>query len=91
MTATDAEPPGAEIDIADHIHHGPSGEDWVVARVDGEHVYPAGWPVCRAALSDCTLIRKATATQRAQMLRERRNLPRGDSRHLADAQIEPQP
>ena len=73
-----------QIEIADAVHHGPSGEDWVVARVTETHVYPAGWPSCRAELADCKLLKKATPEQREQMLRDLRRLPRDDERHVAD-------
>lgn len=73
----------AQIEIADAVCHGPSGENWVVARVTGQHVYPAGWPPCRAEIADCRLIAKATEKQRAEMLRNLRKLPPGDERHIA--------
>jgi hypothetical protein len=60
------------IDIGDHIHHTPTGEDWVVKSVDETHVEPAGWPPCRAKLSDCRLIKKATPEQREEMRRKTR-------------------
>lgn len=72
-----------QIEIADTVHHGPTGEDWVVARVTDRHVYPAGWPPCRADLADCTLIGKATEKQRAEMLANLRKLPPSDERHIA--------
>ena len=33
-----------EIDTADHVHHAPSGEDWVVAYVRGDRLAWCGWP-----------------------------------------------
>lgn len=71
-----------QIEIADTVHHAPSGEDWVVARVTDKHVYPAGWPPCRAELTDCRLIEKATEQQRAEMLAELHRLPASDERHM---------
>jgi hypothetical protein len=51
-----------EIERGDTVHHGPTGEDWVVKRAgvdsDGAFVEPAGWPPCRARAADCTLIAK---------------------------------
>ena len=45
----------------DHVHHAPTGEDWVVKRSGedsaGDFVEPAGWPPCRARASDCTLLK----------------------------------
>lgn len=54
---------------ADCVHHGPSGEDWVLA-VDEEsgRVMPAGWPESMAEAEDCTLIKAATEAERAEML-----------------------
>ena len=72
-----------QIDIGDHVHHAPTGEDWVVARVTANHVYPAGYPPCRAELSDCTLIRKASDTERQSMLKSCRRLPANDERYIA--------
>lgn len=73
-----------KIEIADAVHHGPTGEDWVVARVTEKHIYPAGWPPCRADLADCKLLTKATPEQRERMLRDLRRLPHGDERRTAD-------
>jgi hypothetical protein len=58
------------IDTADHVHHAPSGEDWVVAYVRGDRLCACGWPHTLADLADCTLIKKATSAEREQLLRE---------------------
>ena len=71
-----------EIDIADRVHHTPSGEDWVIAKVYDKFVMPAGWPESTALASDCTLIRKATAYEREFMIAACRRLPERDSRHI---------
>lgn len=46
-------------DIARHI---PTGEKWIILRAgtdsDGDFVEPAGWPACRARMSDCDLIER---------------------------------
>ena len=47
------------IEPGDHVHHEPSGEDWVIGRVSGDRVYPLGWPSSSALLADCKLIKKA--------------------------------
>lgn len=73
-----------QIELADYVHHRPSGEDWVVARVTDTHLYPAGWPPGRARLSDCTLLEKATPERLAWMLEELRRLPYDDERRPAD-------
>lgn len=50
----------------DHVHHAPSGEDWIVLRAgedsEGSFVEPVGWPPCRARASDCTLIKRDDGT-----------------------------
>ncbi len=56
------------IDTGDHVEHAPSGETWVVAFVDGDHLYWCGWPEGRAQLSDCKLVKKATAAERHNLL-----------------------
>jgi len=59
-----------QIDTADHVHHKPSGEDWVVAYVAADRLAWCGWPQGQAALADCTLLRKATAAERDKLLHE---------------------
>lgn len=39
----------------DIVHHELTGEDWVVAYVDGEYLAWAGWPAGEAKASDCRL------------------------------------
>lgn len=39
----------------DIVHHEPTGEDWVVAYVDGEHLAWCGWPAGEALARDCWL------------------------------------
>lgn len=58
------------IDTADHVLHGPTGEEWVVAYVIGDHLAWCGWPPGQAALADCTLTKKATDEEREKLLRE---------------------
>ncbi len=59
-----------DIDTADHVLHGPSGETWVVAYVDGDRLAWCGWPEGEAKLADCTLLKKATTAQRDKLLLE---------------------
>ena len=60
-----------QIDIADHVHHGPTGENWIVAAVALDRLYWCGWPFGGSALlSDCTLTRKATKEERLTLLGE---------------------
>jgi hypothetical protein len=69
MTVTPSPDP-AVIDTADHVRHGPSGEEWVVACVRGDKLSWCGWPEGMADLSDCTLTRKAGADERAKLLHD---------------------
>jgi hypothetical protein len=57
-----------DIDTADHVLHGPSGEAWVVAYVKGDRLAWCGWPQGEAALADCTLLKKATPAERDRLL-----------------------
>lgn len=56
------------IDTGDLVKHGPTGEEWTVAYVRGDRLSWCGWPEGEAALSDCTLVRKATRSQRENTL-----------------------
>jgi hypothetical protein len=58
------------IDTADTVVHGPSGERWLVAYVRGEYVAWCGWPQGEAKLTDCELVKKATTDEREKLLRE---------------------
>lgn len=60
----------SEIDTGDAVFHAPSKETWLVGFVEGEYLYPCGWPETCAKLSDCTLTRKATPEQRQKLLEE---------------------
>lgn len=53
----------------DFVHHGPSGEEWVLATDEEKgEVMPSGWPECIAKASDCTLQQRATPEQRLKIL-----------------------
>lgn len=57
------------IDTADTVLHAPSGEEWLVAAVENEFVYWAGYPFGgRGNLADCQLVRKATDEERTALL-----------------------
>lgn len=58
------------IDTGDVVLHGPTQERWVVACVDGDRLSWCGWPEGMAALSDCTLIKKATPEERQKLLHQ---------------------
>lgn len=68
------------IDTADVVRHGPTGEEWVVAYVEGEHLTACGWPETRAPLNDCTLVAKAPWERRQQLLEEMSQIRGDDSR-----------
>jgi hypothetical protein len=68
------------IDTADHVRHGPTGEEWVVAYVKGDRLAWCGWPQGEAALSDCTLTKKATPEERDKLLRDLAAIREGDMR-----------
>ena len=57
------------IDTGDTVRHDPTGEKWIVAYVRGDRLAWCGWPEGEAALSDCTLITKATPDERDELLR----------------------
>lgn len=57
------------IDTGDTVKHGPTGETWVVAYVEGDKLAWVGWPQGEANLSDCTLTEKATPESRISLLR----------------------
>jgi hypothetical protein len=69
-----------EIEIADIVHHAPTGEDWIVAKVDARHVWPAGWPPCRADREDSTLVRKGGESRRSELIARLKELPESDER-----------
>ena len=67
FTTTDR-PMELTIDTADSVLHGPTGETWVVAYVEGDRLAWCGWPEGEANLADCTLTKKATPGQRDMLL-----------------------
>jgi hypothetical protein len=52
----------------DTVKHGPTGETWLVAYVDGDRLAMCGWPFGEAKLSDCTLLKRASDVNHAAML-----------------------
>lgn len=58
--ASDTERPPALPRCGDHVHHRPSGEEWVVAWAEGDHLAAAGWPNSIARLADCDVIYRCT-------------------------------
>lgn len=58
------------IRTGDSVKHGPTGETWLVAYVDGDYLAWCGWPEGEAKLADCTLIKSCTDEQHENLLRE---------------------
>ena len=76
------------IDTGDIVLHGPTGETWVVAYVDGDRLWWCGWPPGEAKLSDCKLIEKATPEYRDKLLLDMSRMspdPRGYDRRKSYA------
>jgi len=70
--------------IGDTVHHIPSGESWILARVDDRHVYPLGWPCCRADRSDCTLIEECSDAEHRNLISRLKLIPANDPRHIKE-------
>ena len=68
--------------IGDHVFHKPSGETWIVARVDDTSVYPLGWPCTQAKRADCTLVEPCADEQHAKLIDDLTRLPADDPRHI---------
>lgn len=68
------------IDTGDHVRHAPSGEEWVVAYVQGDRLAWCGWPEGEALLADCTLLSKATPEYRQKLLQDMAAMPGDDAR-----------
>jgi hypothetical protein len=62
------------IDTGDTVKYGPTGEEWIVAYVDGDRLAWCGWPPGEALLADCTLVRKGTHEERGRLLRQMANM-----------------
>jgi hypothetical protein len=70
----------SEIDTGDVVLHGPTGERWVVACVEGDRLSWCGWPEGTAALSDCTLVIKAKPEEREKILQALADMSTNDHR-----------
>lgn len=76
---------GCIIRAGDIVHHEPTGEDWVVAYVDGEHLAWCGWPAGEAKLSDCWLKKSTTDEVHIGLLKQ---LAKSDGKRARMAQRE---
>jgi hypothetical protein len=70
----------APLRCGDHVHHRPSGEDWVVAWAEGEHLAAAGWPNSQARLEDCDVIHRCSDAEHAEWVASWRNSQGDDGR-----------
>lgn len=61
---------GSTLRAGDIVHHEPTGEDWVVAYVDGEYLAWCGWPAGEARLSDCRLTKPCSDEEHIDWLRQ---------------------
>jgi hypothetical protein len=52
----------------DIVHHEPTGEDWVVAYVDGDHLAWCGWPSGEAKAADCWLKKSCSDEEHRDLL-----------------------
>jgi hypothetical protein len=69
--------------IGDIIHHKPSGEQWLVAKVcENGDIIAAGWPCTYAKASDCEMVEACGDIQHADMLRRLAGLPHDDPRYV---------
>ena len=64
----------------DHVHHEPSGEDWIVAWCEGDDLAPAGWPNSLARLSDCRITRRLGSPEHILAVLDWVKSPGNDSR-----------
>ena len=72
--------PQPAIGTGDVAQHGPTGETWTVAYVQGDRLAWCGWPEGEARLADCTLVEKATSRERDRLLREMAAMTGSDAR-----------
>ncbi len=70
MAQTDRTLTTEPIDTGDTVKHGPTGETWTGACVEGNRLSWCGWPEGTAALADCTLVEKATPEARQKLLED---------------------
>lgn len=54
----------------DIVHHEPTGEDWVVAYVDGEYLAWCGWPAGEAKMDDCWLKKMCSDEEHIKWLKD---------------------
>ena len=59
-----------KIRAGDHVHHEPSGEDWVILWADYATGYlaPAGWPSSEAQIAHCRVTKSLTDAEHEAFL-----------------------
>jgi len=68
----------------DLVKHKPSGEEWIVARVAGEDVFPCGWPCTMALKDDCEVIHACHDEDHDYWVAQMKKLPEFDPRFWAE-------
>ncbi len=58
----------------DSVKHGPTGETWLVAYVEGDYLAWCGWPEGEAKVADCTLVRECSEEESIEILRDMANI-----------------
>ena len=58
------------IRCGDHVHHRPSGEDWLVAWCDGDDLQWCGWPSGIGRTADCDLVKACSDAEHIKLVRE---------------------
>lgn len=58
------------IRAGDHVHHKPSGEDWVILWADYSTGYlaPAGWPASEAQIQHCDVTKSLSDDEHQEFL-----------------------
>jgi len=69
-----------QMDTGDTVRHILTGEDWIVAGVAGNHLWPVGWPGGRVNWVNCALIKRATPEEKAKLQAQLAKLPVEDER-----------
>jgi hypothetical protein len=76
---------GTPIRIGDVVHHIPSNEHWVVAKVlDNGDIYCMGWPLTLGKAEDIRLVARCTDEEHQRLLRALTRTNPTDPRHVED-------
>lgn len=69
-----------QIRTGDTVLHKPTGEEWLVACVQGDNISWVGWPEGTAKIADCVLIERGTDDERHKLLLSMANMSGDDHR-----------